>query len=213
MASDRIMKRSLSTSTPAFQDDALARAWEVTLYARRRRTRFRAWMLLLAISLMCLFLFLGIAVSRWFLLVGMVLSIPGYTLFVLLDRRHLWQWRSRMLQLWFREGLHLPLLGKRLQETPDLNLETRQSLLKTLEECEVELPSQPLSDEATRRELAKQLQTAIHRSERRTVTATVSFSLMLGLGFLSMLLFSGPLLLAASLAGGLWWLLRAGRSA
>jgi hypothetical protein len=206
------MKRSLSVSTPALQDDPLARAWEVTLYVRRRRTRFRAWMLLLAFSLVSLFLFLGIAVSRWFLLLGMVLSIPGYTLFVLLDRRHLWQWRSRMLHLWYREGLHLPLLGRTLQETQDLNLETRQSLLRTLQECELELPSQPLSDEATRREVAERLQAAIHRSERRTVTATVSFSLMLGLGFLSMVFFSGPLLLAASLAGGLWWLLRMGRS-
>jgi hypothetical protein len=168
-------------------------------------------MLLVATGLACLFLVLGLWLSRWFLLLGMMLVAPGYCLFVLLDQRHLWQWRSRMLSLWYQDGLQIPLLGQVLEEAPDITVETRQSLLRTLQECEIEPVGNALKTDVDRREMAERLRVAVHRSERRMVTATVSFSLMMALGLMAVVLFSTPLLAASGLAGGVWWLLRSRR--
>jgi hypothetical protein len=202
------MTRSLVPPEAIRQNPAMARAWEITCRVRRARTRFRAWMLLVATLAVCLFLFLGIWVSRWFLLAGLLLAAPGYCLFVLLDQRHLWHWRRRMLGLWYQEGLQLPLLGRVIEDASDLTIEARQSLLRTLDTCRLDPQHAGLTSQAERREVAERLRAAIHRSERRAVTATVSFSLMAALGLLAVFLFSLPLLLLASLAGGFWWLLR-----
>ena len=205
------MTRPLPPIEIARQDPAVARAWEITCTVRRKRTRFRGLMLLVAMVVVCLFLFLGIWFSRWFLLIGLALAAPGYCLFVLLDQRHLWHWRSRMLNLWYREGLQIRQLGQVLEEAPELTVEARQSLLRTLTECDIESPGRSLTTDLDRREVAERLRAAVHRSERRMVTATVSFSLMMALGLMAVALFSGPLLVASGLAGGVWWFLRSRR--
>jgi uncharacterized BrkB/YihY/UPF0761 family membrane protein len=198
------MTRSIEPTDIIAPDSAIARAWDITQRVRRQRVRFRAWMLVAATATVCLFLFLGLWVSRWFLLAGLVLAAPGYCLCVLLDQRHLWQWRRRMLGLWYREGLELPRLGQTIEQATDLTIEARQSLLRTLDACQWESHGTALTTADKRHEVAEQLREAIHRSERRAVTATVSFSLMTAFGLLALVFFSLPFLVLAGLAGVCW---------